>query len=67
MNPDNFGKNLARIMKERGLTTSQVARKTGVDGAIIYRLVTGERRPNIITTIKILENLQVTFESMVAT
>lgn len=60
----DFALRLRGILEAQGLSYSRFAKLAGLDSAVMYRLVIGERTPNYKTLIKIIETLQCKFSDL---
>jgi len=58
------GDNLQRLMAERGLSTREVARHTGIDERTLRALSRGQRRPRPLTVHRLAEGLGIPVEEL---
>lgn len=65
MKAENFGKNLKDILDYLGMTQFDLAQRTGLTPASISQIISGLRDPNLITIVKILNAIPVSFERLV--
>jgi len=63
--PENFGKNLHKLMRERGVTSIELAINSGLTPAAISQIINSQRIPSLGSVCKILDVFPVKFERLV--
>ena len=62
---ENLSAVLTHLMSKNGLTSSELARKTGVAQPVIYRLMSGEtENPQILTLKPIADYFKLTIDKL---
>lgn len=63
----NFGRRLAEMLDEQGMTQADLATKIGVTRAAMSRYVSGDREPRYVTLVRIAEELGVGVGDLIPT
>ena len=71
MNRDNidakyFGENLGKFKKSLGLTSKELAQRSGLTEAAISQIINGQRDPSLKSIVSILKFIPASFEIMVS-
>lgn len=61
----SFGKNLNKIMKNLGMSQSDLAWKSGLTQAAISQILSDKREPSLSTIIAIMQVIPVKFEKLI--
>ena len=64
-NSTEFGKRLAALLEQHGLTQLELAARVGVTRAAMSRYVSGDREPRFVTLVRIAEELKVHVEELI--
>lgn len=64
MNSKEFGQNLASLLEKRGVSQSELAKRTGLTTAAISRYITGKREPRGFVVAQIAEAIGVTADEL---
>lgn len=59
-----FSKNLREVIEALGMNQTTLAEKTGLTGAAISQILSGQREPCLSTVVKIMEVIPVKFERL---
>lgn len=64
MDEKEFGNNLAALLVKRGVSQSELAKRTGLTTAAISRYITGKRQPRGFVVAQIAEAIGVTTDEL---
>lgn len=67
--PNNFGKNLGRLIHNGGLSQLEFAKRSSLSTTAVFQVIHGDRDPSFSTVVKIMRGLctvcpGLTFEDM---
>lgn len=65
MSPENFGKNLALVLDQLGLSQLELSKRAGLTQSAISQIIHGKREPALSTIVAILNAIPVKFERLV--
>jgi len=60
----NFRRNLARVMEDRGISQSELSRRSGIHVTTISRIIHGHLEPSVTTAEKLAEAAEMTAEKL---
>src|SRR3954470_19554640 len=60
----NFRRNLARAMEDRGISQSELSRRSGIHVTTISRIIHGHLEPSVTTAEKLAEAAEMTAEKL---